>query len=165
MKWSIEEIPYIEKAIETLEYLLSQKDIFPFCPDLISVSGIEISNTSGLCRNIEKNYPSGKTPKRGYSYISDILMDLSKQWPKFSGSIHYPVPAPDGFDFKTMKLYLEYDVNQEPAEHKAMVLYDNISGSRYVGEYGALRFELAEFWLEGLRQLLEDLKHESDPET
>lgn len=66
---------------------------------------------------------------------SDLVTELSQNWPKFSSVPAYPVPLPDGSN----TLYT------------CMEMYDS-SLNKWEGEYGALRLELLQFLIEELER-------------
>ena len=68
--------------------------------------------------------------------IGILFSRIWVNWPKFSGSIRYPVPSPNG---------------RPPSEE----YYWAQGGTMWEGEYGKLRLELLDFLIEELEKQLQ----------
>lgn len=95
----------------------------------------------GICNNAldfatreDWGHPLGKI--RAYS--NDKLIDLFERWPKFSGHIGFPVPAPKEWGVDASDAYT---LTQE-----ADTLWDRST------EYGRLRWELLDFLITELEK-------------
>jgi hypothetical protein len=84
----------------------------------------------GICNNVHR--------LTGYDEsFCRWLESVSKRWCNFSGSASFPVPCPNGGSPKDIYHY---------------------TGNLWVGEYGALRYELLDFLIETLTKELEEMK-------
>ena len=82
----------------------------------------------GICRNVElKMFPA-------HDFCKELITHYSRSWDKYSGNVIYPVPNPSGGG---------------PA-----IAY-NSCRNLWVGEYGALRYELLDHLIKEVQNDLE----------
>lgn len=109
--------------------------------DTLAAEGRVASATHGICSNVVevmmfRNLLGGWHSCGGgtSSDVYDIISDLSRHWPKYSGNINYPVPAPGCLGGPDMAKQAEVHYGCDA----------------WAGEYGALRRELLDFIIERL---------------
>ena len=120
-----------------------------------------ISLLCGLCSNINENQIKNLDLHQWDPRITEFetMFDgLTMEWPGSTGSSGYPVPMPENFN-------LDWEPYSEPGkkldehdeEEKAYAAYHtsvDADVNMYAGEYGELRFQLAEFALGKLKEKL-----------
>lgn len=89
----------------------------------------------GICPNIE--YATLNVPGTNDYRISKFFKAIAKTWPKFSGDLGYPVPAPFGVAKSGYQAYYSYSED-----------------SMWEGDYGALRKELLNYAISALEKEL-----------
>lgn len=165
--------PLIESAILTLEQILENRTRMarmdlktaPAANHIYGDHKQVLSLRIGLCGNIDVNQTNnlGLHPHDPRITEFQIMFeDLSLEWPGSSGSNGYPVPMPEHFNLD-WEGYSEPD--QELDEHdekeKAYAAYHTCFDeceNMYADDYGELRFQLAEFALGKLKEIIGGIK-------
>ena len=119
------------------EYLLLMLDA------ALDIKEGNFSNRCGICGNIDRKVTNAMAVKFPDCVFADdeiimnswrILRQAFRTWPKFSGDVDYPINDPHG---------IETPYNVYARNHK------------WIGEYGALRFELLEHVIDFLEREIE----------
>ena len=90
----------------------------------------------GICANVE-GYLYDKYQDDSFN-VAETIGKLSQKWPKWSGSLTYPVPIPENLVTSTVR-----------TSYWAFCFLP-----KWEGEYGALRLELLDFLIEELENEL-----------
>lgn len=161
--------PLIESAILTLEQILENKTEIAnidldSSPENVLIYGDHkqiIYLRCGLCSNINENQIKNLDLHPHDPRITEfefMFDELTTEWPESSGSNGYPVPMPEHFTMD-WEGYSEPDkkLDEHDEEEKAYAAYhisvdENVN--MYAGDYGELRFQLAEFVLGKLKEKL-----------
>jgi hypothetical protein len=93
----------------------------------------------GLCQTLRLN-----------QLDEELVQDIFKTWPKFTGDLTYPVPCPGGH---TVVDGVVVDGEVVLGAKAAKAAYD-AARDMYSGEYGALRIELLDHLIEFLEREL-----------
>lgn len=122
--------------------------------DLITEIDAGYFRDTGICEALYALTDRYDTTVAVASEIHRQMYNAYRAWPKFSGSVAYPVPAPEGGeevkDYATSRGWPEPTSKHDLAA-AAYCMYDQLPEGLWVGEYGALRRELLEFSIEYLR--------------
>lgn len=92
----------------------------------------------GVCWAVRQ---SDRDPNAYFDYAEDWLQCMFPQWPEYSGSDVFPVPAPD-----------DYVCGYETPECRAASAYWKLP--LWSGEYGEARLRLAKFLLAAIEEQL-----------
>ena len=122
---------------------------------------------NGLCDNIVMSF-SGLKTYTGNPLIPpffNISNSWISQWSKYSGQRGYPVPMPENFpldweEHSDDTLYMDEQTEATKA-YAAFHACDDVGYNMFSGEYGQLRFELAEFWAGKLKEKLNEINSET----
>ena len=165
--------PLIESAILTLEQIIENKPRMAHI-DLYNAPGADhiygdhkqvLYLRWGLCSNINTNQIDNLDLHHHDPRLTEFEImseGLSLEWPGSSGSNGYPVPMPEHFNLD-WEAYSE--PNKELDEHdekeKAYAAYHTSiddCANMYADDYGELRFQLAEFLLGKLKEIIGGIK-------
>ena len=165
--------PLIESAILTLEQIIENKTQMA-CIDLQATPGADhvcgdhkqvIYLRWGLCSNISTNQVENLDLHQYDLRITEFEImseELSLEWPGSSGSNGYPVPMPEHFNLD-WEGYSEPDkeLDEHDEKEKAYAAYHTSiddCANMYAGDYGELRFQLAEYLLGKFKEIIGGIK-------
>ena len=165
--------PLIESAILTLEQIIENKTEIAntdldSSPENVLIYGDHkqiIYLRHGLCSNIDMNQSNNLDIHPHDPRITEFQImaeDLSLEWPGSSGSNGYPVPMPEHFTMD-WEAYSEPDkeLDEHDEKEKAYAAYHTCideCANMYADDYGELRFQLAEFLLGKLKEIIGGIK-------
>lgn len=90
----------------------------------------------GICANVE-GYLHDKYRDDAF-HAAEVIAEMAQKWPKWSGSLTYPVPCPENL--------------VTSAHHTSYWAFGFLP--KWEGAYGALRLELLDFLIEELENEL-----------
>lgn len=97
----------------------------------------------GICLNVEHYVYKAQNiefPAGVYRYVHQVMCDLFRMWPKYSGVVDYPVPDPER----------DRDIDPEDMFWETK--------DYWVGEYGVLRKELLDFMINEIENTISNFK-------
>ena len=166
--------PFFESALKTLDFIIDHKDelakVDTKKEHSFEADNFRICVINGLCDNIAIHFSDGLKIYTGNPLIPpffSISNNWISKWSKYSGQRGYPVPMPEKFPLDWdhhSDLNLDMDMDEQTEGIKAYAAFhacDDVGYNMYVGEYGQLRIELAEYWAGKLKEELNEINSET----